>query len=806
MKVQSLLLLSGAFLFGLKAFAGGGSYIVIPSGTDNLEAVLGSAYQSEKENLVGQSCINGKTPVPAGKSEAGFTFGSSMTESQLSSELGLSVGAKARSGAVEYSGSASFLTQSMSDSLSVSSAWESDYTFPVDKLIVQSGDLNDTGKKFLNDPDRWAETCGDQYVAEVVRGAKLFFSIRVDFSSLQDKEEFQAKFSVSGPLAEANADLKQASAQFSRSTRVTIAAYQVGGDVSKVTGVFNQSDAGKTGFIQCSLGSFEQCANVIQNAIQYATDVKTGFPSQLSPGALPGPAVLAYRTAPYSSMGVHVENYPGLSAATKQGRQIVSDDFEKQFRYEVTGERLLQQKNLGDRIAAIQTEKDKADHNITQILAASQACYDTPNLCWAAAQDLRPVPVDASVFLPPSFEDLCGKSASTPELANTLTKLRAQMDSPPTESCKDFGVRLMQQETLDLSGSDDPNDALDLRMLATLTHLTHLTISGAKVDDVSALGDLINLKYLDLQNNRISNVEPLSDMMELIYLNLDHNVISRVDPLSSLSRLQRLFVVNNQISDLSSLKFFPQLLAIDLRLNPLTAKEVSDFRSRMPAGALVQYSQQTASSVDILTSRYESSVAIPDDDPSTGGDIQVTCMGVIFKEWSQAYLAILDHSDVVASDVGAPLDHFGHKWFDVEMNLNAAEYFRPGVNKAIQSAILKMHSEPQAPADLDPSQMTLADVLDSLYASNLALCAKQELITQVEPKVKKVDPNAEVPPGILQISKGTLSWSKTPSGGIKPVLNQPQSSALFADGFSGNSNSVAPITYREFIQQMKERN
>ncbi|MGZ3734144.1 MAG: hypothetical protein ACXVC0_04250, partial [Bdellovibrionota bacterium] len=439
MKTRPLLLL-GALLSATSAGA-----TEIPAGSIKGEAVLGSAYKSEKQMFPGDSCLDGSRKVGAGKASAGFTFQTSMSESQLSSELGMGVGGRARSGAVEYSGSANFLQNAVSNSLSVSSAWESSYVFPTDKLIATKDSLNQTGKEMYNNFERWAETCGDEYVNEITRGAQLFFSIRVDFNSQEDKQAFEAKFSVSGPLGEVNAQMKEASRKFSRSTKVIVSAYQVGGDVSKVTQIFGDDSAARAGFVQCQLGNFDTCANVIQRAIDYAADVHTGFPSQLAPGVSPGPAVITYRTAQYSAIGIYLDKYPGLTDAIRLARQEVSNAFEQNYHWDVTANRLLQTKNIGERRAAIADEKTKVEDNITVILDVSKNCYDSPATCWDYKQShLILKSVDASIFLPPTFTALCLQESVFPEVHTTLEKIRAQVKSPSGESCQGLEARVKQ--------------------------------------------------------------------------------------------------------------------------------------------------------------------------------------------------------------------------------------------------------------------------------------------------------------------------------------------------------------------------
>jgi hypothetical protein len=238
-------------------------------------------------------------------------------------------------------------------------------------------------------------------VSQIQYGAKLFFSIRVDFRSLEEKRSFEAKFSISGPVYSANATLNQASKDFSKNTKVTITAFQVGGDVSKLTGVFNNTDSGGANFVQCTLGDFEKCASVVQAALAYASDPQHGFPSQIAPGAKPGPAPLSYTTSKYGTAGLTKPDYPFLTEAVGEARHELSVKFRDQFLLKVRVDRLLelglgQQKR--DTIAA---QQEFINANVSSILVASEVCYKTPEKCPDTVNDLALKPVDQDAIALP---------------------------------------------------------------------------------------------------------------------------------------------------------------------------------------------------------------------------------------------------------------------------------------------------------------------------------------------------------------------------------------------------------------------
>jgi len=371
----------------------------INANTSSQAAILGSAYRSERDDFSGAQCVTGDEGS-AGISSSTFSFQTALSEAEVSNELGFGAGGRAQFGAVSVSASAKFAQSTVSSDFSVSSVWLSDYRLPV--AIIRNPHLTSVGTTLNASEGNWNATCGDQFVSQIQQGAKLFFSIRVDFSSIEEKKSFEAKFSLSGPLYSADTNLEQASKEFSQNTKVTITAFQVGGDVSKLTGVFNTSQTGGADFVQCTLGNFQKCAGVIQAAISYAADTKIGFPSQIAPGAVPGPAPLVYTTSDYAAAGIVHANYPFLSQVVAEARHELATTFSEQFKIKIQVDRLLDLGLGQQKLASIQGQQQIVNDNIANILTASETCFDTPSKCPDAVSHLSLGHIDEAVIaLPP---------------------------------------------------------------------------------------------------------------------------------------------------------------------------------------------------------------------------------------------------------------------------------------------------------------------------------------------------------------------------------------------------------------------
>ncbi len=402
----------------------------------------GSGYRSEQESFVG-NCLEGSETF-GGKPSGSFTFENSLSEKEASNELGLGMGGRARFGAVKTSAEARFVRNTTSNQYSLSAVWISDYHTPTKQFQFKK--LSPVGDAVKDHDERWSQTCGDRYVAEVDQGAKLFFSIRVEFVSKERKEEFAAKFRLAGPLYAVNSDLKKASKEFSRDSKVIVSAYQVGGDVSKLTGLFGNSEKAREGFIECTLGSFEACAGTIKSALDYAADKVTGFPSQIAPGSSPGPADLEYRTQPYEIVGKFPRNYPFLDKVNAEARTRLHDIFEEQFRYLVLSNRLLTLPLAIEKRGPIEVENAKVDSNVSVLLASSEICYNQPLNCNTAVASLNIQKIEESIFLLPPLATASFRIMTTSKgvwsRRESIAFMKSRYPSTPNNPAPPQGLRI----------------------------------------------------------------------------------------------------------------------------------------------------------------------------------------------------------------------------------------------------------------------------------------------------------------------------------------------------------------------------
>ena len=101
----------------------------------------------------------------------------------------------------------------------------------------------------------------------------------------------------------------------------------------------------------------------------------------------------------------------------------------------------------------------------------------------------------------------------------------------------------------------DGNPISDISPLAKLTNLKRLRLAGERqISDTTLLANLTQLTHLDLSGQAISDITPLANLIQLTYLNLVKNYIADFTPLARLVNLEELRINQNHGIDFSPLQ------------------------------------------------------------------------------------------------------------------------------------------------------------------------------------------------------------------------------------------------------------
>lgn len=122
--------------------------------------------------------------------------------------------------------------------------------------------------------------CGDQFIDSYKSGATLIMGLKVEFQSSASKQSFMFHSGTSfGSFGSVSIDLQNTAQKYSISGKVTIEAYQMGGNPSQLSKILNKDDKGNYYAAMCSLTDMVSCQKAVNGLLDYATE---RFTSQVS--------------------------------------------------------------------------------------------------------------------------------------------------------------------------------------------------------------------------------------------------------------------------------------------------------------------------------------------------------------------------------------------------------------------------------------------------------------------------------------------------------------------------------------------
>lgn len=578
MLLRSLLML-GASL----AVSAASADSFVPAGQKE-EAKLGMSYDTDTQSFPGGECVRGREEQH-GQAKANISFSQSISESQLEKELGFQAGGKYRFGAGSIGGSASFLKSQRSSAYSIVAIYNGDYKFK-NKLLVfedpknpnakpqdlEKERLSSVGLSVRHDDTRWMETCGEEYVQQIERGAKLFYSIRIDFTSQQEKDMFEASFSYDSSYASAHAKLKSSKQNFSKNTKVTIGALQVGGDVRRVTELFNAdgedgqvSDGSALGFVKCSMGDFAKCDQVMANAWTYATlEFKEQLKTDPDPNSDSGPAYMTYITKKYSGAGIYNKYSSVLNKDVLNKRAAIEAEFDRQVLYFAQADHLVNGKTIvlsKRQNRLMNSVKKTTEVNVDILVKAAEVCYNSPAKCAETATEAlaKITPVDEKVYViePEDFRQYCALAQSV-VAKKSLRESVAGMISAARELDKDA--------FLTQDGAEPLDECLLTDMVFSRNTVIH-QFKGKNISTLAPLQEYTHFTSVDFSENAITDLSPIRGWTELEEINLHKNNLRDLEALVHLTNLRKVRVSNNQLRDIDVLLALPLLERLDARNN-----------------------------------------------------------------------------------------------------------------------------------------------------------------------------------------------------------------------------------------------
>lgn len=565
----------------------------LPSPAQPSQAVLGKGYNTKEERFAGD-CVKGTTEY-AGAPEGSVNFDRSLSSTETGDSLGFAIGGKARYGAIQGSAAAKFASESSSNDYSETTVYSAEYRFKNAKLRYTG--LTDVGNTARQGSgqfvwENWEKTCGHEYVEQIKLGAKLMISAKVEFSTKEDKKAFSAEFKIKGPAFSASGELNKASHRFGKSASVSIRAYQLGGDVSRLSGIFGQGSNARVdadgkqvhALLVCSMDRIDACMRVLDSALTYATDTgdALSFPNQIKPNYDPtrpdGPAELAYITKPWSDLAFYPPP-PIIAESVKAARGDLSILFEDQLKKRNRVNDLI---SGPFRLSPRQSENAEAAQvivadNLTEIFNSAMVCYTDVEKCVARVGEtkrkLKALDDALLAIYPEMFAQWCDALDSGVIRNSARGAVAALMGVASTEvdlsrfpdKCGTAQGVLLDARELDLSDKGVES----LVPLATLTKVQKLKLARNAVADLSPLSGLTNLRELNLNANQIEDAAPITRLGGLKVLMLSGNRLENLSDLTGLSGLETLWLGGNRLSDLRPLAGLPLLKTLKVNNNKI---------------------------------------------------------------------------------------------------------------------------------------------------------------------------------------------------------------------------------------------
>lgn len=544
--------------------------VIIPVSNGTNTVPLGKGYNQEKDLFRGE-CVDGNV-IYEGKQESNFGLSSTISQKSLSDELGFSAGFKVKTGVTTHKGSAKFLKSTMESGYSISSTFYSNYSFK--DAYLENPTLTPMAQGLLNNPERFKTTCGDHFIQRRSRGAKLFYNIKIEFSSKKSKDVFQANYNFNGSFASAYAKLKKNKSKFSKKTSVKFSAIQIGGDISKLTGLISNGETSNEAkstyaFVDCSFGDFSKCDEVMKAALDYATDNTSGFPSQIAVDnndQNTGPASLTYTASDYESLGVYVELPREVTFTIKNIRRRLSSLFDELFNQATKVEHMLSSSVV--RLTTNQREKfltmkNDLDTRVELTSSAIYDCFQAPLECREIRKELLDNEDLTKLY---TDKELIVKKENFAQFCDFSKSMGAKKELKDSIDAMIAKAKEINPEEFEENNSESNVDQCYAAQ-TVLEGETELDLSDLKITDIRALRMFYNLEKLNLSLNQIRVIDPLLQLKNLRVLNLSGNSIETIRGIGSLENLENLNLSTNDLLDVSEIEVLKHVKRLDIRNN-----------------------------------------------------------------------------------------------------------------------------------------------------------------------------------------------------------------------------------------------
>lgn len=521
---------------------------------DSVFSWLGSGHDTLKQKSAATCISYENNDVEYVGADGKINLELSVDSNKVDDFLGIGAKGRARAGAVTYSAKAEFSRDTKANDYSISYNYIAEFN---DKKAIKSAKIHPNFVHLIEenkDQIAWKETCGNEFVFGEERGARIFLNFKIIFSSKAEKERIALELGAKGPAFEVDGKFEKISEKMSANTKMTVSAYQIGGDPGQMGNMFcrdTEDPSCKLESIRvadCSMGELKKCLSMISSFMAYAN---ADFKKQIS--EVGKYSVLKVHTRPYFMLG---GKFPRVneqtSAVFEQEIGDLIDIFNEQlenwifasdmYKNNIPRKTIAQKNNL-ERLKA------KLSNNSQMLADAINGCYEyglkycqdkknvvlqkigynadgTKGSSYISKEivenEVRPVILSQFCDARETSEKylqtinylvtIAVKNSLQEELDKAdLNKLIAEFKSNKVDWCGKLQNDLANIEKLEIVDLSN----LSLEVIATLESLINLKIVSSTFDDEDYIARLVNVEELFIENTNISKLKFVSELNNL---------------------------------------------------------------------------------------------------------------------------------------------------------------------------------------------------------------------------------------------------------------------------------------------------
>ena len=336
---------------------------VVPFRDGAAIASLGDSYNSLSQKLnPSASCVSGEV-VSQDSSSSRTQMDVNQSANKLMSELSGEVDGTPRFAFANINAQGGFYRSLSNNDRSISLVFSSKIETIVDRLTKPTLDSSLVSAA----PHEVFSDCGDSFVSQIHKGGRITVTVKLSFSSSENREKWQGLTQLNTPWFKLKKDIKDKASKNSADGILSINIHQEGGDATSAP------MATKT----CSIASAEDldsCLDSVNMAIEYATNE---FPAQVSSA----PAILSYRTEKLNAL----RGVSGINFKVPQNILKIRSDLKTML--DTQGDFKSAYENAIKMGFSISSDtKSKVDGNLALIQRIAETCYDYNNISASGPQ------------------------------------------------------------------------------------------------------------------------------------------------------------------------------------------------------------------------------------------------------------------------------------------------------------------------------------------------------------------------------------------------------------------------------------